>query len=97
MSIKPKTLPILLTLGVCVCVCVCVWGDREPCRQKQSQTHIRQIWRDGVCHKQRERDKQRKAGRAKDTQQADGEACEPPGSAVMTAVGNTTERVHVMF
>lgn len=35
--------------------CMCAWGDIQPCRKTQGQTHKRQIQRDGECHKQTER------------------------------------------
>lgn len=34
---------------------MCAWGDIQPCRKTQGQTHKRQIQRDGECHKQTER------------------------------------------
>lgn len=74
-----------------------VCGETESPADRNKAKHTKDRTGETGSVTNRQKDKQRKTGRAKDTQQADGEAWRPPGSPVMKTVGNTTEGVHVMF
>lgn len=69
----------------------------ESSTDRNTSTHSEdRVGEMGGIATNRQRDKQRKTGRAADTQQADGGAREPQGSPVMKTVGNSMEGVHIM-
>lgn len=75
--------------------------DRHKLKHRKKKKNLeRRVWEvreGGRGTTKRCQDKQRKTGKVVDTQQADGGAYQPPGSAVMKKVGKATEGVHAMF